>query len=315
MSRLTTRLVLSLAMCLVIGAPVLAEEGGAPEVNTGNDPRDFSSKFMPYYRYIELENGAKIRDFSVFGMWALSTKFALTYEFPLAREFDIRDTAACDTDPCFGEVPGEWPFTPPGIIAEGDGIEVGLGDTIVRIFASPDWQLFGGAFLPGVQFTVPTAVDEVLGNETFSGGPIFTHVWDNKLWPAPGSFFAMMNIFEFDIHKDSDREDVSIFMGRWFLQLPMNKKYKLYILTEFQPIYDFETDNFSFWFGPEFGKAFAPGKGIWRNGGALYFKPGLGIDPKESAGDRDWTMEVGFRYFFPAPRETYSMLPQGKPGR
>ena len=300
-------------VCVTFASPLLAEE-----VNTGNDPRDFSSNFMPYYRYMELENGMKIRDYTVFGMWAMSTKFALTYETPIAREFDIRDTAICsglpDT-PCFGDLPLEGdPNTPPStFIGDGTGEEVGMGDSIVRLFVSPGWKFLGGAFLPGVQFTVPTATETVLGNETFSGGPIFTHVWDNKFWPAPGSFFAMMNIFEVDIHKDSGRDDVGMFMGRWFLQLPIQKKYKLYILTEFQPLYDWENnDHFSFWFGPEFGKAFAPGEGIWRNGGAIYFKPGLGVNPDSDAGDRDWTFEVGFRHFFPAPRETYAMMQGGR---
>ena len=98
------------------------------------------------------------------------------------REYDITDTAACSGGPpCFGEIPGGGnPQIPNDIDGEGDGIETGMGDSIIRLFADPGWNLFGGAFLPGAQFTLPTATEDVLGTETFSGGPIFTFVWDVK---------------------------------------------------------------------------------------------------------------------------------------
>ncbi len=317
--RMRTALLFLVVMAVAGPGAAWAQEGGQQEgANTGNDPRDFTSKFMPYYRYNELENGMDTQDFTIFGMWALSSKFALTYEVPIAREYDISATAPCAGLPsttCAGIIPGGGnPGIPNAINAEGDGVEVGMGDSIVRIFAAPDWTFFGGAFIPGVQFTVPTATDDVLGSETFSGGPIFTFVWDVKKYPAPGAFFAMMNIFETDIMKDAGRDDVFYYFGRYFLQLPINKKYKLYILTEFQPIYDFKTDKFSFWFGPEFGKAFAPSEGVFRNGGAIYFKPGIGIDSDEDSGERNWSFEIGMRYFFPAARETYKMM-QGQRGR
>ena len=60
-------------------------------------------------------------------------------------------------------------------------------------------------------------------------------------------------------------------------------------MPEFQPIYDFETDDFSFWVGPEFGKIVSEGQ-------VLYAKPGWGID--QSRFDRQFTFEVGWRYFF-----------------
>ena len=124
-----------------------------------------------------------------------------------------------------------------------------------------------------------------------------------------------MNIYEVDIFKESGRGDINHYIGRWFVQLPINKKHKLYLLTEFQPVYDFENDDhFSFWFGPEFGKAFAPSKGMFRNGGAVYVKPGLGVGPDEEFGDRDWTVEVGFRVFFPPGKDTYGMMQQQRGG-
>ncbi len=297
-------------LCLpgIAGTASAQEQGG--EVNTGNDPRDFSSKFMPYYRYTELENGLEQNDMTIFGMWALTKRLALTYETSIGMKRDITGTPACaglpDID-CTGSVPGGG-HLPNGLPAEGDGVETGIGDTILRVFGSTDAEFFGGAFIPGLQMTLPTASDDVLGSETMSGGPILTFVWDVKWWPAPGSFFAMMNIYEFDWYKDTGRGDVNRYMGRWFLQLPVNKKHKLYILTEFQPVYDFEEDHFSFWFAPEFGKAFMPSKGLFRNGGAIYFKPGLGVSPDADKGDRDWTFEIGFRAFFPAPADTWEMM-------
>ena len=63
----------------------------------------------------------------------------------------------------------------------------------------------------------------------------------------------------------------------------------IYLLPEVQPVYDFEEDEFSFWVAPEIGKMLP-----W---GAAYVKPGFGIDNSEDS-DRDFTFEIGFRYFF-----------------
>jgi hypothetical protein len=63
----------------------------------------------------------------------------------------------------------------------------------------------------------------------------------------------------------------------------------LYLLTEFQPVYDFREDEFSLWVGPELGK-------ILKDGVIAYLKPGWGIDNTEP-GDREFTFEIGFRYF------------------
>ena len=75
---------------------------------------------------------------------------------------------------------------------------------------------------------------------------------------------------------DPDVPDFGIFAG-------------LYLLPEIQPIYDFEQDEFSFWVGPELGKVVADGR-------IIYAKPGWGID--QERGDRQFTLEVGFRWFF-----------------
>ena len=94
---------------------------------------------------------------------------------------------------------------------------------------------------------------------------------------------------------EDDREDVSRYVGRWFVMLPLSAPDGTfwggwYALPEFQPVYDFEESHFSFWVGPEFGKMISPGN-------IAYFKPGWGADPDEDEGDREFTFEVGYRYF------------------
>ena len=63
----------------------------------------------------------------------------------------------------------------------------------------------------------------------------------------------------------------------------------LYILTEFQPVYDFENDDFDLWIAPEFGKIVKPGF-------IVYGKPGWGVDRDKA--DRKFTFEVGTRIFY-----------------
>jgi hypothetical protein len=104
----------------------------------------------------------------------------------------------------------------------------------------------------------------------------------------------MLNLYYFDVYKKDSAPDTSKYVGRWFYMQPLTPPGKwwggLFILPELQPIYDFETDDFSAWFGLEFGKLLAPGK-------IAYIKPGWGIDNSE-LGDRKSTFEVGFRWFF-----------------
>ena len=59
---------------------------------TGTDPRDFAPKFMPYYRYTELENGLENNALTLFGLYAFTPKFAMTYEIPVAYKNDVTDT-------------------------------------------------------------------------------------------------------------------------------------------------------------------------------------------------------------------------------
>ena len=293
---------------------MLQDEGapgdGEATVKTGTDPRDFSSKLMPYYLYTELENGIKVNQMNFFGMHAFTGRFAMTYDIPLAKKIDYSDLGAFRTlsggipsGSGFGEVPsGGVPFD----YLDPDGDVIGLGDISLRFFLRPEqleWSYDDGntmgkkkgiSLMPLVELLFPTATEDVLGGEAMIVSPGFVLVVD-----LPGDapfglgFFAMMNFFDFDVYKDDSRGSTSRWRGRWFWMQPLTRPGPalfdgLYLLTEFQPVYDFNTSDFDFWIGPEFGKAME-----W---GAIYAKPGWGIDTETE--DRDFTFEVGFRYFF-----------------
>ncbi len=73
-----------------------AAESDGTEVKageTGNDPRDFSNKFMPYYRFEKLRNGWEVNSITVFGLHAFTPQFAMTYEMPFARTARIASLA------------------------------------------------------------------------------------------------------------------------------------------------------------------------------------------------------------------------------
>lgn len=265
---------------------------------TGTDPRDFAPKFMPYYRYTELENGLEENVLTMFGLYAFSSKFAMTYEIPLAMERDVSDTALRNPDGTCG--PGSVPPSegqPPILFTgEGDCEETGVGDMNLRFMYRTDLDWLGGDWLVGAQIDFPTASEDVLGSEQLKFGPMFAYVKDIEAYPAPGAFAAFMNFYFFDVFGEDNRGDTSMYVGRWFVMLPLSKPGPglfsgMYALPEFQPIYDFEEDHFSFWVGPEIGKMLAPGR-------IVYAKPGWGADPDAEQGDREFTFELGWRYFF-----------------
>ncbi len=301
------------------------DEGFQSKDQSGNDPRDFSSKFMPYYRYTELRNGVEAQELTLFGFWAFNTRFGMTYEFPVAKEIDYSGVGSYRRATAGGCPPGAGsgrlgPVGPnPGgggnelfSSLDCDGNAVGLGDSTLRFFVRPRSLEWGWGpeksrnftLIPTLEMTVPTATEDVLGGDALIMSPGMTVVFDAPFNKPPFSlgFFAMMNFYDFDAWKENDTEDTSRFRGRWFWMQPLSKptpEFKvfdtsgLYVMTELQPVYDFENDHFSFWFGPEFGKIVAPGH-------VLYAKPGFGVDPSAdpSKGDRDWTFEMGYRYFF-----------------
>ncbi len=300
--------------------PVSADdEGFVATDQSGNDPRDFGSKFMPYYRYTKLDNDIEVNEMTLFGFFAFNARFGMTYELPLAKRLDynisefrsFKATNGCPpaVDPGTGLPPiGEGGAFAPFADLDCDGDEIGLGDLGLRFFVRPrqlEWT-YGNdhnfTLIPVVEMTMPTATEDILGGESFILSPGIVPVFDLPFDEGPLSFafFAMMNFFDFDAYKDDDRGRTERFRGRWFYMQPFSPPTDemsffdlsgLYMMTEFQPVYDFVQDHFSFWVGPEFGKIVYPGL-------VFYGKPGWGVDPSGSKGDRQWTFEFGFRYFF-----------------
>lgn len=280
---------------------------------TGTDPRGFSNRLMPYYWYGKMKNGAMVQNLNLFGMVAVEQRVALTYDWPLAKKMDVSRVsefkglgALGEFPPDFGSTPGMPGGAPLDFDGDGDGDEVGMGDLNVRAFYMPkSWDsTFEHGFGPkegeegsmnhivGLEMTLPTATEDVLGGEALIISPMYTLVVDT---PMHG-FVALMNFWDVDAFKDDDRADTNRFRGRWFFMQPLAKPGPglmdgIYLLPEFQPIYDFEEDHFSLWIGPEFGKIVAPGR-------IIYLKPGWGVDPSRSSGDREWTFELGVRIFF-----------------
>ena len=281
------------------------EEGAPQGDNTGTDPRDFSSKFMPYYLYTELDNNVKVNQFNLFGMLALSPDMAMTFDWPVFKDVDYSSVISDipggigGSDPGSGAGAGD---TPPYSDISSSGSTTGYGDLNLRFFYKrEEW---GGkvsdqgdtwSLMTGFETTLPTASDDVLGGDTTIVSPMLVVVADIPGEPPFGlGFVAMMNFYDFDVDKGDTGSNVERYRGRWFWMQPLAKPGPgltdgIYILTEFQPVYDFRTDDFDLWMGPEFGKIISEGK-------IVYIKPGVGFD--RDATDRKFTLEVGCRIFF-----------------
>ena len=147
-----------------------------------------------------------------------------------------------------------------------------------------------GSVLIGTDFLLPTATDDALAGDAMVFAPIVAVVADMPLH----GFIAALNLYYFDVYKKDSAPETSRYVGKWFYMQPLTPPGRwwggLFLLPEFQPIYDFETHDFSLWLGLEVGKKLAPGR-------IAYVKPGWGIDNSEPT-DRKSTFEVGFRRFF-----------------
>ncbi len=66
-------------------------DAAVQENQTGADPRDFSLKWMPYYRSTDLENGLKQQDLTAFGTVPFSRRLGMFFEVPLAQYRDFSD--------------------------------------------------------------------------------------------------------------------------------------------------------------------------------------------------------------------------------
>ena len=76
-------LTLAGVLVVIFFASMVFAENVEQEDSTGTDPRAFSSKFMPYYLYTELENGTKVNQFDLFGMYAFNPKLVMIYDWPV----------------------------------------------------------------------------------------------------------------------------------------------------------------------------------------------------------------------------------------
>jgi hypothetical protein len=223
-----------------------------------------------------LENGLVQQDLTAFGTLGFSPRVGMFYEVPLAQYRD------------FSDIPG----VPQGTDA------IGMGDIDLKFLWRPEaLELTYGkegkmnaSVLLGTDFVLPTATDDALGGDAFLFAPIVAFVFDMPFY----GFFAALNLYYFDVYKKDSAPNTSRYVGKWFYMQPLTKPGPwwggFFLLPEFQPIYDFETKEFSSWIGVELGKMFAPGR-------IGYIKPGWGISNSELT-DRKSTIEVGFRWFF-----------------
>jgi hypothetical protein len=244
------------------------------EDDTGTNPAGFANKFTPYYTYTELENGLEVQQLMLSGSIAFNKDVQMTYDLPMGQQIDYSGLA------------------PPGNTTPTVN---GMGDLVLRILVKPpSMQFKGSSHIFGMETTFPTATDSALGGDTTIMTPMYVYVKDVQI-TGPG-FIALANLYDFDLFKSAGQKRVSRYRGRYFAMIPLarpgpNLLDGLYLLPEMQAVYDFERDNnkFSLWFAPEFGKLLS--KKL-----VVYAKPGWGI-VKHDPTDRDFTFELGFRYF------------------
>ncbi|MBW2498835.1 MAG: hypothetical protein JRF61_16275, partial [Deltaproteobacteria bacterium] len=199
-------------------APASTERDGvAPgdDDPTGTDPRSFGSKFMPYYRYVELESNVEANILALFGMIRFSDGVAMTYELPVVKEIDYSQAEK------FKAAAGRLPEDPFGDLPSGgipvgnldqDGDEIGMGDLGLRIFFKNERLRGGSVFreggsselLLGMETMVPTATEDVLGGKAWVISPFFATVVDMPLH----GFIAAMNFFDFSPIRDNSRKNV-----------------------------------------------------------------------------------------------------------
>ena len=150
---------------------------------TGTDPRDFSLKWMPFYRYTELDNGLTQQDLTAFGTVPFSPELGMFFEVPIAQYRDFSDIA--------------------GVPSGTDAI--GVGDIDLKFLWNPKALGFNygkdgkksGSWLFGTDFVLPTATDDALAGDALLFAPIVGVVVDMPFY----GFFAMLNLYYFDVYK------------------------------------------------------------------------------------------------------------------
>jgi len=244
---------------------------------TGNDPRAFANKWTPSYRYTELDNGMVQQDIYASGTIAFTRNLGVIFELPIAQ---FRD---------FSEVQGLPAGTPQDVIGMGDASLKFLANLRSLDFFYGEGKKKSGTIVVGTDFVLPIATNPLLAGNSFKIAPIVGVVVD---MPAYG-FFAFLNLYYFDVYKTDAAPKTSLYVGRWFYMQPLTPPGKwwglFFLMPEFQPIYNFETKDWSSWVGVELGK-------IITEGNVVYVKPGWGLGNSELT-DRNTTLEFGWRYF------------------
>jgi hypothetical protein len=245
---------------------------------TGNDPRAFANKWTPNYKFSELENGLTQQTVYGSGTVAFTRNLGVIFEVPVAQ---FRD---------FSEVEGLPEGTPQDVIGTGDVSLKFLANLRSLDFFYGEGKKKSGTIVVGTDFVLPSASKSLLAGNSFKIAPIVGVVVD---MPAHG-FLAMLNLYYFDVYKTAAAPTTNMYVGRWFYMQPLTPPGKwwgmVYLMPEFQPIYNFETEDFSSWIGVELGKIIIPGQ-------VAYIKPGWGMSNSEPT-DRTTTLEFGWRYFF-----------------
>jgi hypothetical protein len=245
---------------------------------TGNDPRAFANKWTPNYRNTKLENGMVQQDVYGSGTVAFTPNLGVIFEVPVAQYRD------------FSEVEGLPAGTPQDVIGMGDASLKFLANLRNLDFFYGEGKKKSGTIVVGTDFVLPSATNPLLAGNSFKIAPIVGVVVDTPLH----GFFAMLHLYYFDVYKTDAAPTTSMYVGRWFYMQPLTPPGKwwglFYLMPEFQPVYNFETEDFSAWLGVEFGK-------IITEGNVAYVKPGWGLSNSELT-DRSTTLEVGWRYFF-----------------
>ena len=300
-----------------LGAPQDAGEE-APEDSSGTDPSVLGYKFMPYYRFMEVDTGQKAEDpenpdapspigssgiqdhrfITLFGMIPLnkSRSFAMAYEWPMIFSRNL--------PPNFQGAPPVPPGFPSGIPPSEGAVVTGFNDVLLRfVYIAKSWRGRRANGTPksftvgfGSDFVFPFATDPRIGSEKYQMAPMGLFVWK----PLPFFFVANLYFHYFSYastNEGEDRPDIHFGFMRTFLNFSF--KNGTYFLPEFQTMLDYKNDNVWVMMMPEVGAVIRPGL-------IVYVKPGVGLF--HEVGEPRWSAEVGMRIFFDRP------WPPGPPG-
>ncbi|MFB3146815.1 MAG: hypothetical protein ACE1ZO_06780, partial [Nitrospirales bacterium] len=181
------------------------QEGDEEVVDNGTDPGSLGLKFLPYYRYTELDNGVIDSDAMTFFTMVpipITPFTALVFEWPVSK---YRDYSALftPTGEMIGDPEGSAPGFPGGVpFIEGvarprvirQNIQ-GFGDFRIRLIQGVGMaKSIKTIFLAGGDIVLPWASDYTLSAGAYQVAPMFAHVTNFN----PLSFIAVLHFYFFD---------------------------------------------------------------------------------------------------------------------